>query len=546
MTDTLLDDVTVADAAAWADSNKIKLQLGSWSFVDRPFLLEPMQVHLRQGPCRRAFMKATQCGVTESQVIETLWGLIYGRYPRGVLYLFPTTDDVREFSKARFGPLIDANPDTIGRFIQDTDTVSLKRVGDAFLYLRGGTLSKSIDMDSKEASKLRSIPVDKVVCDELDLMDMEVVGKARGRMGASTVKEEVYISNPTVPGYGIDLIFQRSDQRHWFRTCGCGAYTCAELKFPDLVGRFPDGSGYIACEKCGKPTDYRRGLWVPAERGNSDYMWGYQWSQLSSPSNDPWDILQEFQDPPDDNLADVVRLRLGRPFINAEDKLSAADVLACCGTSPQLYAHQGPCAMGVDVRRHKNVVIGIKVGRSARKDDRYKILRVARLESWEEVMQIATRFNVRSCVIDIRPYEDSARKFQREARFKTFLCEYVESSAIGFAYNNINGVVKANRTEIMDASHRLVSTEGMLELPASCPELKQFAKECAAIAKIETVNKRTHTTIYRYKRCGTDPDDYRHALGYFYLAAQGGRLATAGSSGRPRRSQRAKNEYQRC
>lgn len=535
-----LKEMRILDAATWADMNRIKLQQGYWSFVDRPYLIEPLQIHVRGGPRRSCYMKATQAGITESQVIATLWGLLYGRYQRGVMYLFPTTDDVREFSKARFGPLIEANHRTIGRYIQDTDTTTLKQVGDAFLYLRGGTLSKHIDMDAQESTKLRGISVDKVVFDEMDLMDMEVIGKARGRMGASDIKEEVYISNPTIPGFGIDIMFQRSDQRHWFRKCKCGAFTCAELEFPDLVGRDSEGKGYIACKKCGIPTDLRRGTWVPAEREHSNYMWGYQWSQLSSPNNDPWEILEEYQDPPDGNLNDVVRLRLGKPFINAEDKLTVQQVLACCGASPQLNSHPGPTAMGVDVRRHKNVVIGIRVG-----SDRYRIVRVARVQTWDEVMQMARRFHVKSAVIDIRPYEDSAREFQRSANFRCYLCEYSESMPMGTQWNENTGIVKINRTEALDASHRLIASETMLELPENCPEIKEFALECAATAKVSVTNKRTRQEVFRYKKCGTDPDDYRHALSYWFMAAQGGRIPVIGESVYARRTSHARNDYVR-
>ena len=539
------------DAASWATLNRIKLQKGFWSFDQRPYLVEPMQARLHHAPSRRCFMKATQLGITEMQVLESLWGLRYGYYPGGVLYLMPNIETVREFSKSRFGPLIAANPTAIGQFVHDvqgksTDTTQLKRVNDSFLYLRGGNLPKQIQIDAKESAGLRGITVDKVVYDELDLMDKDVITKAQGRMGDSEVEEEVFISNPLLPGSGIAAVFDKSDQRHWFRQCThCGEWTCAELTFPQCVKKYPTETngrlGYIACKKCGRPVGLSPGQWVPAERDNSDYMWGYQISQLCSLKRDPWRILELFQDPPEGNLADVVRLRLGLPFISAEDKLTMGQVLACCGTGPQRDAHAGPCAMGVDVRRHKNVVIGIRSGR-----ERYTILRVARVESFDEVHEMAKRFHVRSCVVDIRPFEDSAREFQRKARFKTWLCEYSESTPVGTMYNDNTGIVKVNRNEVLDATHRLIASEKMLELPADCPEIRQFARECASIAKAQVIDKRTRTAIYRYRPVGTDPDDYRHALNYFWLAASGGKIAVVGDRSRPARASHVRNEYVRC
>lgn len=487
-------------------------------------------------------MKATQGGFTELQVCQVLWGLRYNRYPQGVLYLFPTTDDVREFSKVRFGPLISANPTAIGQFVKDTDTANLKKVGSAILYLRGSTLTTHLKADAKESSKLRGIPVDKVVYDELDLMDMDIMEKARGRMGNSMLKEEVFISNPTLPDFGIASIYEESDKRHWHRKClKCGERTCAEIEFPNCVERGSDGVGYIACRRCGKPLPANGpGEWIPENPSKSDYMWGYQWSQLSSMSNDPWEILEQFTNPKDGNLGDIVRLRLGKPYVSAEDKLSRGQVLSRCGPGLMLNGHGGPCAMGVDVRRHKNVVIGCRTGR-----DRYRILRVARLETWDEVRDIANRFHVRSCVVDIRPYEDSARQFQKATKFKTWLCEYSESTPVGVQYNEGTGIVKVNRTEVMDATHRLVASETMLELPKLCPEVSQFATECCATAKVMEIDKKTNIPKFRYHKLSTDPDDYRHALNYFWLAVSGGRVAVVTDKYRPPRQTRAMNEYAR-
>ena len=510
-------DVAQVDAAYWANLNRIKLQKGVWSFDRREYLIEPMQSRVR----RRCYMKATQGGFTETEVNQCLHGMIHGRYARGVLYLFPTTWDVGEFSKARFGPLIKANPRAIGKYVQNTDTTSLKKVGDAFLYLRGGTLSQHLDIDAREASKLRSISVDKCVFDELDLMDPDAIGKAKGRMGDSDVKEEVYISNPTLPDFGIARIFEKSDQRHWHRKCTCGEYTCAELEFPSCVKYRKDGTGYIACKKCGKEVLPFPGEWVPAEREKSAFMHGYRWSQLSSWQNDPGEILQEYMDPPDGNLADVVRLRLGLPYVAAEDRLTKADVLACCGDYDQRASHPGPCAMGIDCQKPKRYVIGIRSGK-----DHYKILRVGSFQEWTEAHDLRKRFNVKSCIVDIRPYEDSAREFQKNAKTtKVFLCEYMETTPLGSMYNTNTGIVKVNRTEIHDITHRIAATPGQLTIPRRSPEILVFAEQMCNTAKVLETNKRTRTSIYRYRKLGKD--DYRHALNYFYLAASGGKVGVA-------------------
>jgi hypothetical protein len=462
--------------------------------------------------------------------------MIHGHHPQGDLYMFPTTDDVQEFSKSRFNPLIAANKTAIGKYVKSagkgTDTASLKKIGSAFLYLRGARLSQKIS-DVNESSKMRGIPVDSVKFDELDMMDESVIAKARGRMGHSKVKEEVFLSNPLVPGEGIDKIFAESDQRYWFRKCGtCGKWTCAEKFFIEdperCVGTRSDGTGYIACHNCGREVPVWAGVgsaeWVPDLPSNTGFMHGYQHSQLTSAYNDPLEILEAFRNPPEGNLADVYRLRLGLPYIAAEDRLLKSQVLDCCDNLIPISSHPGPCAMGVDVGKIKHVVIGTKIGK-----DQYCIVKVARLSEWQDIMDLATKFNVKSAVVDIRPYEDSARKFQKEAKFKTYLCEYKENATTDYIYRDKSDgspdVVAANRTQIFDATHRLTTSPGRLTIPRYDDEIEEFAKQMCGAFKVLETNKKTGTSVYRYK--GKN-EHYRNALNYFLLAGRRSQFPKSG------------------
>jgi hypothetical protein len=542
MNDELTEnDMQIADAAYWAATSRIRLQKGYFSFDRREYLHEPMS----NRPKRTCYMKATQGGVTELEVNKSLHGMIFRWYSRGVLYLFPTANDIGAFSNARFGPLISANPRSIGRYVVSTNSTFLKRVGDAFLFLRGGTLPKKLDFQAEEAAALRGISVDRVVFDELDLMDPTVNAKARERMGDSDIAEEVYISNPTLPDYGIAEQFKKSDQRHWFRKCECGEFTCAELAFPDCVKIRPDGTGYIACGKCGREVPPSPGEWVPQCPANTDYMHGYRWSQLSSYTRDPAEILGAYTNPPEGNLGDVIRLKLGLPYVAAEDRLRPAEVLGCCAEYGQLSKHEGPCAMGVDCQKPKRVVIGARTGRDA-----YSIFRVMPYSdtNWDGLIRIALSFNVKSAVVDIRPYEDSAREFQKRLKrvgILCFLCEYAENTPAGSQFNTKSGLCKVNRTEIMDATHRLVTTFGKLNLPHRSPEIEEYARQMCNTAKILEVNRTTRRSVYRYRKLGSgvgDKDDYRHATNYFYLACQSGRVGTASAYSRRQRQTYASDD----
>ncbi len=532
------EDCAAADCGYWASElYKIKLQAGPFTFNGREFQMEPMSSRVR----RMCYLKAAQViGATEMEVLKDLHGMIYGHFPLGVLHAFPTNDEVGEFSKSRFKPLIAANRQAIGKYVRtqkgSTDTNSLKRIRDAFLFLRGARLSEKLgDSTENTSSKTAGFSVDKCVFDEVDYMDVDVIEKFKGRMGESDVKKEVYLGNPSHEDFGIHLIFQQSDQRYWFRKCSCsglisttttttsrGNWTCAEKSFPQCIKIRRDGTGYIGCDKCGKELPIWAGAgsseWVPEFPDKSNYMHGYMASQLMSLRNDPAEILEDFVNPPYGNLADVYRLRLGRPYSNKDEKLRKSDVLANCGRDAPALNHEGPCAMGVDVGKIKHVVIGIKTSK-----DRYEILRACKVESFQDVYDLARKYHVKSDVVDIRPYEDEARAYQKATRHKTFLCEYSDTQIVDTAFNENTGVVKVHRTGIFDQSHRLL-TQGSIVLPCQCPETEEFARQCCNCARFEEKDKRSGGFVHRYKPTGDRQEHFRNALNYFLLAASGHRL----------------------
>ncbi len=535
----LIEELMQVDAGRWATNCKIKLQAGSFTFHGFEYQVETMSSQVR----RICYMKARQCfGATINEVLKDLHGMIKGKYKLGVAHIFPNMDEVGEFSKSIFKPLIASNKASIGKYVKNvtggTDTTSLKRVGNSMLFLRGARLSQKVgDTGESTSSKTSAFSVDKCVFDEVDFMDSEAIVKYKESMNMSPYKEEVYLGNPSHEDFGIDLIFKQSDQRYWFRKCGCGHWTCAEKSFPGCVKIRRDGTGYIGCDKCGKDVPVWAGTgsgeWVPDYPEKSNYMHGYHASQLMAPYNDPAETLESYVNPPYGNLADVCRLKLGRAYSDKSEKLRKSDVLLCCGNDGLVTRHPGPCAMGVDVGKVKHVIIGTK-----RAAGKYEILRAIKIpegrEGWNQISDLRRMYNVKSDVIDIRPYEDEARAYQAkhdgdETNPSTYLCEYSDTQITDSAFNPNTGVVKAHRTGIFDQTHRLLS-QGDIILPRQCPEIEEFARQCCNCARFEEKDKRKGTVVHRYRPTGDRQEHFRNALNYFVLAASGHRLMRVSNS----------------
>jgi hypothetical protein len=125
-------DQTPQSLGEWAESTPITLDGKPFSFLRHEYLWVPYQddhPHVVE-------MKATQMGLTTKAMLKALYGLRYKGYI-GVLEVFPSRTDVLDFSKSRISPLIEENPNSIGKWVRETDSAGLKKVWNGFLYLRG-------------------------------------------------------------------------------------------------------------------------------------------------------------------------------------------------------------------------------------------------------------------------------------------------------------------------------------------------------------------------------------------------------------------------
>jgi len=476
--------------------------------------------------------KAAQMGGTSVHALKTLHGMIYGRYPQGVLYLLPTKADVTDFSKGRFTPLIEENPDTIGAYISDTDAANIKRVGKAHLYFRGARKTQVIEGHKKTSSALKNIPVDRIVFDELDEMDPDMVELAESRLGHSLIKERIFISTPTIPDYGIDRVWQDSDQRHWHIKCErCGSWTCLELTFPDCLHETGYKKADRLCSKCRRPLeDVGNGEWVAAHPNREIAGWWI--SQLCSYFVEPGEILHAYLNPPNGKIGEVLNSRLGMPYIDARNRLSKEVIYSRCCRDAMAMSHEGPCFAGVDVGEPLWVVIGLRYN-----DSVLKILWIGRVEDFNELHDLVHRFHVRSIVFDRFPETHRVREWIADhPDIDGWACQYSEHMDALQAWDSIERTIKVGRTDICDQTHDLFENEGEIILPRRTEMIDVFAEHMINLAKV-LEEKPDGTVKYVYRRLGDD--HFYHAMNYALLASS--RVGVAGSRAHRRKSRRKPN-----
>lgn len=499
------------DPLIWVMTNKIKLGGARYEIANHEYQQGILECDDRVQVC----IKGAQMGITEVWVLKTLHGMIHGRYPKGALYLFPTQNDVGDFSKSRFDPLIEQNK-CIGSYVNSTDSQFIKRIHEGFLYLRGARATKAIGGEKKSSAQLKSIPVDRIVFDERDEMSDEMVTLAEERVSHSKIQELMFLGTPTIPDIGVDAMFKKSTQNMWFIKCqSCGHDTCLEVEFPNCIHvDTKSGRRYRACSNCGKEIFPKYGRWVAAYPDRD--ITGWWISQLNSMFIDPGKIVDLYENPPNGDLSEVMNSKLGRAYIAQENRLTQNLVWNRSSADYMAQRSEGPCFCGVDVGRKLHVVIGIRKTREL-----LKILKVARVDSFNDLHELNQRYNVTTCVIDYKPEIHKVREFQSQEPYSVYACDYIEKKLGAATWDEKDMMVKVNRTEICDATHELVVAPGRLEIPSRNKELEQFAFEMCNIAK-KLEDDPYGGKVYRYRQLGNDisgPDHYRHALNYALLAS---------------------------
>src|SRR5690606_6071603 len=159
-------------------------------------------------------------------------------------------------------------------------TQKLKQFKDNFLYYRGAF----------SESDAISISADTVWSDEYDRSNTRIVRTYRSRTENSKDPRFRTFSNPSAKGFGVDTLFQRSNQFHWIVTCShCGWKYYLDF---DPAGIGMDSNAHtidierkiFCCGKCRKeitPLDRANGFWHAAYPDRDRH--GYWINQLMRP-----------------------------------------------------------------------------------------------------------------------------------------------------------------------------------------------------------------------------------------------------------------------
>jgi len=399
---------------------------------------------------RLTIVKGAQMGFTIACIMKALEHAKSGKH-RGIGYFFPTASEVTDFAKARWNPMMRDNPELWGQFVaDDADSAGLKIIGNTTLYFRGAG-QRGTGRSEKSTSKQKSMPLDEYYLDEADEMEDDRKDAIAYRTDAAENPQRTDLSTPTLPDWGVDYDYGKSDKSVWQWKCElCGHWTCLDLSYPDCIAQPNNKNPYLRCDHCKKELIRRKGEWVARETSVTDHK-GLWASQLNSPTQSALTIVKKAV-----TALETGRKRqfenqtLARAFAEVDQAITEQQLNAMITTEERPLMHEGPASLGCDPGRPNWYEVAIRITEL----DSLVIAR-GKVDSLDELDKIWSQYNCESGVID-RAYDPSKVASFCKDHPGCYGALYVGGKTGEPDWDHKNQTVNLGRTRTLDDAHNLI------------------------------------------------------------------------------------------
>lgn len=503
---------------------------GPWTFKYHPWLKE-MHDTIAEHNCGQ---KCAQVGYSET-MLNTVF---YTMDVEGVdaLYVLPNkSPDAKDFSASRFDPALELSP-YLRKMFSDVKNVGHKRAGSANLFVRG----------SQSRSGLKSIPTGLVILDERDEMNAANIPLAMERASGQRKKKIWEISTPTVPGKGINTIYMRSTQEHFFFPCPLCSKQI-ELRFPESIvitaedSNDPDlqNSHYICYECKGKLNHeikhewLANGYWV---KSMDSAVRGFYINQMYSSTVSPAQFAKKFLVAQFDLAAEqeFYNSNLGVTHTVKGAKVNDEIIDACIQDYRILPYYNGGriVTMGIDVGARLHVSIDEwEVLHECEPHDinihaRPRTIYYGAVPNFSDLDKLMADYSVNFAIIDAAPERRASYDFVLRHRGRAKICFYsrgVQGRNLNVT-KDIEESISVDRTSWLDLTmnryHRGPSTGIIL------PRDLDFEYRTHVKSLVRTYeHDRDGNTVVKYVTGDSDQDHYAHARNYseigLFFAAKG-------------------------
>jgi hypothetical protein len=382
----------------WVLSSEIKNEKGERIEFDRhAFMMDiyddPSQVI--------AVRKPSQVGASTWAILKEIHSMKFLGINQ--IHTLPSDRDVWGFVPTKVDKIIKANG-----FKMEKDSAEIKGFGKGFCYYKGTFTEKAPIIISS----------DRNIYDEVDKSKMEVIGDYASRMSNSELKEEIWISTPTIPDFGIDAIWQSSDQKHWRFDCP----HCGYRQHMEWDTNINFEKEIYVCQQCRKEITNEDILWADnagwEARFPDEPISGYWISQMMC-----WDakhVIKEYRESiqglkgKDEQY--FFNFILGMPHLSAEQKIEASLFYQNIVPAEDAMAEEWN-VMGADTGDENHIIIGNEKGifwMGVLRDKPGKT-------RWQQMEEMIEFYKVRVGVVDALPHTKEANALAEKFPYRIYL-----------------------------------------------------------------------------------------------------------------------------
>lgn len=482
MTPEFLDSMS---PLSWALSRQLVNETQNpIEFNKHRFLIEPFaDLHPDQ-----VIKKSAQIGFSVTAILKSIWLAKY--YKLNIIYALPTNDIIKGFVQPKVDSLITSNPAV--RSLITNDSLSLKQVGERFIHFKGtGSQREAI-----------STSADLLVVDEYDRsLDMLVVNTFDSRLQASDYAWRWRFSNPSQVGFGVDGLYEDSDQMHWMVKCSKCSHDWYMDWEPDGRVHFVDREARAfrcgGCKSILSDVDRTNGRWV-AKYPSRTHRRGYWISQMMAPWVSAARIIDQYDE---SGIEFFYQFVLGKAYTPTDLIVNRETILRAC--APSLIPKVG-VVMGVDQDASGQYWVAMTS---------QGIFAYGKTESWEELEHLKLTYNA-TVVCDPAPFP-TYPKILAEKYPDFYLCYFKESKHLNIVEWK-GHLVYADRTRLLDTVATEIAQAKLLFRQRPY-ELEEYIKDWSNLYRT-TVEETDGRTKSKWLKKENRNSDYSFATAYARVA----------------------------
>lgn len=365
--------------------------------------------------------KCAQIGFTTYQILKSAHEC--NNDAIDILYVLPTGDDVKRFSGGKTNKMIAWNP-ALQEMTKDKDSIEQKQFGKNTIYYQGSWTERAALM----------ITAKKLIVDEYDRCKPEIVEQYDSRLQSVANPRKAFFSNPSKPDFGVDKIYQKSDQKKWNVTHSCESRFIMDESCIDYK------QGKYVCPKClSEITDEERrmGDWYDME----DNKWegtikipGIEWSGWWIPLwIAPWMPARKIAEAKRDKSAEYfANFVAGEAYLNTNNALSLP-ILEKCLTE-KINEQGGRIIIGVDTGHNIHYTLANKEGFffhgyiNSVAENENSLNPIKDYDPYDELDKLMYRFPRAIMIADQGGDLIGIRKLQAKHKGRVYLCWFTKET----------------------------------------------------------------------------------------------------------------------